>query len=83
MYPFGWNKTSLLNLIIALHLHSTQFIFCLYTKLTPFPIQLPIHKPSYPEAEMGAWGLGLFGSDYGYDVIDEPTSEVSLRLNND
>ena len=31
---------------------------------------------------MGAWGLGLFQSDYGYDVIDGLTNESGLRLNN-
>lgn len=30
---------------------------------------------------MGAWGLGLFQSDYNYDVIDELTNESGLRLN--
>ncbi|OCK93408.1 uncharacterized protein K441DRAFT_723560, partial [Cenococcum geophilum 1.58] len=29
----------------------------------------------------GAWGLGLFQSDYNYDVIDEPTNESGLRPN--
>ncbi|KAK4539175.1 hypothetical protein LTR36_001175 [Oleoguttula mirabilis] len=28
---------------------------------------------------MGAWGLGLFQSDYDYDIIDDLTSEVGLR----
>jgi len=27
---------------------------------------------------MGAWGLGLFQSDYDYDIIDDLTDEVGL-----
>ena len=30
---------------------------------------------------MGAWGLGLFQSDYDYNVIDELTNESGVRPN--